>query len=89
MEDGSPQALAALARFRGPAEEGAAAHVRQGGGASRPAQNLERGQNRGPKKIEWSLYSVKTCLIDAVWTLKMSYRHYVVSKSVFLTLYTQ
>ena len=26
----------------------------------------ERGQNRAPPKIEWSLYSVKKCLIDAM-----------------------
>ena len=33
----------------------------------------ERGQNRGPQHIEWSLYSVKKCLIDAIWSLKVSY----------------
>ena len=32
----------------------------------------ERGQNRGPKKVEWSLYSVKKCLLDAIWTLEVS-----------------
>ena len=26
----------------------------------------ERGQNRGPPKIEWSLCSVKKCLIDII-----------------------
>ena len=26
----------------------------------------ERGQNRGPKKIEWSLYSVKKILLDTI-----------------------
>ena len=46
---------------------------------SRPAycSNLvaskERGQNRYPKKIEWSLYSVKKCLTDAIWSLEVSY----------------
>ena len=33
----------------------------------------ERGQNRDPKKIEWSLYSVKKCLTDAIWSLEVSY----------------
>ena len=41
-------------------------------GAHLPARR-RRGQNRGPKKIEWSLYSVKKCLIDAIWSLKVSY----------------
>ena len=33
----------------------------------------ERGQNRDPKKIAWSLYSVKKCLTDAIWSLEVSY----------------
>ena len=36
-------------------------------------QRDERGQNRDPQKIEWSLYSVKKCLTDAIWSLEVSY----------------
>jgi len=42
----------------------------------------------GPQKIEWPLHSVNKCLIDAARCLKVSYWHYIVSKSVLLTLYS-
>ena len=29
-----------------------------------PKAPRERGQNRGPKKVKWSRYGVKKCLID-------------------------
>ena len=66
---------AGLASLPGEETAGAAAQA----GPMRPAheggirqqrpgryRQLERGQNRGPQKVEWSLYSVNKTLLDSM-----------------------